>query len=511
MVNPNNRIFCRLDGLTPIVREQRRLETLERLGLLDGEAVPVFDEATQTIARTLEVPIGILELMVQDKLWLKSAVGLSNIGLMNQLATSRNIPRNEAFSTYAIDSEHYLAIEDASADPVFSSSTLFQHYGIRAYLGVPLMTSDGQCIGALGVMSLAPRTFSTMDIDFLLLAARWCLSEFERNRFLQQQHSDRTRDERAYVETIAESPFVSQYPSDFKAMVMEKEQDFSEGAEAINAADSLKVKLLTKLTEELRTPLTSVMGMARILEREVYGALTPKQKEYIEIIHNSGQHLLALVEEIISLGVFSPENANLQLAPVDIEMLCQQAINNLHQIARQERQRLRLSVEPGPRIWLLDKEKVRQALYYLVRTVIQSAESGSEVRIHVSRKDYLLNLAVWVSHPWLGDGLPQVEIYSQPLNLEITPSWETAVALTEPETEELPSNQQILANPSLSPLEKVEQLQQKSPEENYRDILGLVLSCHLAELHGGSITIQGSLQSGYRYVFKLPTVETHES
>lgn len=512
MVNPHNRIFCRLDGLTPNAREQRRLNTLERMGLLDTEAVPVFDEATQTIARALDAPIGILGLMVRDKLYLKSAVGLSSIGLMNQLATSRSIPRNEAFCTYAIDSQQYLAIEDAAADPVFSSSILFQHYGIRAYLGVPLIASDGQCIGALAVMDLEPRQFSTRDIDFLLLTARWCLSEFERNRFLLERRNGSAHGQTSLMEQLSELPLVSQYQRALRSSAIGSEQPLpASEMESVNTTDALKVRLLTKLTEELRTPLTSVMGMARILEREVYGSLTPKQKEYVEIIHNSGQHLLALVEEIINLGVFSPDSANLHLAPVDIEMLCQQALNNLYQVAKQERQRLRLSVEPGPRIWLLDKEKVRQALYYLVHTVIQSAEAGSEVRIHVSRKDNCLNISVWVSHPWLGDGLPQVEIYSQPLNLDIAPSWDIATqVITESELVESSLSHQILADPSLSPLDKVEQLKQKSAEESYREILGLVLSCHLAELHGGSITIQGSLQSGYRYVFRLPTLETHE-
>ncbi|MDY7015994.1 MAG: histidine kinase, partial [Cyanobacteriota bacterium] len=135
----------------------------------------------------------------------------------------------------------------------------------------------------------------------------------------------------------------------------------------------------------------------------------------------------------------------------------------------------------------------------------------SEVRIHVSRKESNLNIAVWVSHPWLGDGLPQVDMYSQPLNLDISPSWDISNQASESEMLESSLSQQILTDSSLSPLEKVEQLKAKSVEESYREILGLVLSCHLAELHGGSITIQGSLQSGYRYIFRLPRIETHDN
>ena len=102
-------------------------------------------------------------------------------------------------------------------------------------------------------------------------------------------------------------------------------------------------------------------------------------------------------------------------------------------------------------------------------------------------------------------------MYSQPLNLDISPSWDISNQASESAMLESSLSQQILTDSSLSPLEKVEQLKEKSAEESYREILGLVLSCHLAELHGGSIVIQGSLQSGYRYIFRLPKIETHEN
>jgi signal transduction histidine kinase len=154
------------------------------------------------------------------------------------------------------------------------------------------------------------------------------------------------------------------------------------------------------------------MGMASVLGREVYGPLTTKQKEYLEIIHHSGRHLVSLVDEILSLGGLDEGSQKLDFTSVDIEMLCQQAINSLEQFASARQQQIRLSIEPGKRIWLLDKEKVRQILYYLIFNLINSGSAGGVVRIHVSRKGERLNISVWVSHPWLGDGLPQIEFYS---------------------------------------------------------------------------------------------------
>jgi len=305
------------------------------------------------------------------------------MGLMNSLAASRTIPRSEAFSTYVVDSQQALIVNDTAIAPLFSRSTLFQHHGIRAYLGVPLLASSGECLGALAVMDLKPRHFTQKEVELLSVTARWSASEFEHNRILSDrencapQESVRTRNE------LAELSRVHQFPKALSVNPSRRDRPYAlVESNSPNTTDALKVQLLMRLTEELRTPLTSVMGMARILEREVYGTLADKQKEYVSIIHNSGQHLLSLVEEIVNLGVFEESSSSLHLAPVDVEMLCQQAINHLFHIAKQERQQLRLSVEPGNRIWLLDKEKVRQALYYLAFTVIQSSEAGSEVCIH---------------------------------------------------------------------------------------------------------------------------------
>lgn len=500
MVNLSNKMFCRLDGLTPTAREQERLAQLEHLGLLRHETIPVFDEAVQTAARLLNAPIGILGLIVKDRLWLKAAVGLSSMGLMNELAASRHLPCDESFSTYVIDSHQPLIVNQVALDAVFSRSLLFQQYGVQAYLGVPLLTSTGKCIGALAIWDVQPRSFTPKDVDVLNLTARWCISEFEQFR-LRQENQKSPHEQTVFVDSHSPRTHLA---STATATRNSTSSD-GIGSDSLTTMDILKVKLLSHLTEELRTPLTSVMGMARVLEREVYGPLTNKQKEYVGIIHNSGQHLLSLVEEIVGLGAFKDNLSNLQLTPVDIEMLCQQAMNNLYHIAKQERQQLRLSVEPGHRIWLLDKEKVRQMLYYLVYTVIRASEAGSEVRIHISRKENYLNIAVWVSHPWLGEGLPQVEMYPPTKGIDFGTM--SSKPVEDSEGFNLPASYQILTNSSLSALEKLEQLQEIALDDSYRQLLGLVLSCHLAELHGGKIAIQGTAGAGYRYVFKLPKMD----
>ena len=503
MTKLKNRLFCRLDGFTPVAKEQQRLDVLSKLGLLVAETVPVFEEATQTASSFLETPICILGLVFENELWFKSASGLSTIGLMNQLAVRRKVPLIESFSTYVVDSEQPLCIENTLTNSVFASSSLVQHYGIRAYLGVPLISSEGICIGTLEVMDVEPHQFSDKDADFLALTARWCLREFERDNLIKiqgQKETDHTHN----------LSVINPLGSSWQNVSISQKETLPSQTKKFNSTNSIKVKLLAQLTQELRTPLTSVIGMASVLRREVYGPLTNKQKEYLEIIHNSGQNLISLVDEIVNLGVLSDQDANLQIASTDIEMIAQQVINSLVDVARQQQQTLRLSVEPGNRIWSLDKDKVKQALYYLIISVLEMSEAGGEIRIHVSRRNRALNIAVWLSHPWLGDGLPQAEIYSQSVTKalalhEVNPP----KALNTSMGNNIVLGNQVLTSTALiTVLDSGEKTAKASNEKISRDVLGLLLTCHLVEIHGGKVLVQGSPESGYRYILQFPKAES---
>ena len=484
MIDSENRLFCRLDGLTAAMREQQRLNALTELGLLGSETVPVFEEATQTAAHFLGVPICILGLMAQEYQHYKSAVGLSRLGLMNELTIVRRLPRLETFCTHVVDSQQPLVISDTLDHPAFADSALVHRYNIRAYLGVPLINSSGYCLGTLAVMSLLPHQFSPKDIEFLGLTARWSLSEFERQA----------------VSKVS-SPPVQVPPVQVGVAIAPRP------APATNpATHQLKLDLLGQLTQELRTPLTSVLGMASMLNREIYGPLTMKQKEYLDIIHSSGQYLLSLVNEIVQLSELEETPKDLTLAPVDIEMVCQQVSNTLAQALHRRQQQIRLSVEPGRRVGLLDKSKIHQMLYHLVFYASQSSTAGSTIRLHASWKKKHLNLTVWVFHPWLDEDITCADRHPQP-SLVSSTFPEGSVLMDYPieletidrETDLLESNPEVSA-PSAT-------LSDNSIEINSTH-LGLLLCRQLAELHGGQLLIQARLEAGYRYVISLPqTVE----
>ena len=488
-IEPKNQLFCRLDNLAPVVTAEQRTEIINNLGLMVSEAVPSLAEITQKAANFSGAPIAILGLALGEELRFKSTVGLSNIELTSQLAVQRKIALIESFSTYVIDSQQPLYIANTLNNVTFANTVLTQHYGIRAYLGVPLMTAMGVCIGTLEVMDWVARDFDNRDIDHLALLARCCLGEFERDRLLK-----RTRE-----------PEIAR-PSglDWRNSIVGDDQSTTKqekSAAELARTSPIKLKLLSQLTQELKTPLTSVIGMASVLHREIYGPLSIKQREYIEIIHDSGKNLISLVDEIVSLGILSDRNSEIDLATVDIEMLCQQAINSLEDLGKQHQQVLCFSIEPGNRLWTLDKDKIRQALYYLVASILETSEPGGEVKIHVSQRQGALNIAVTITHPWLGNDFNETKLHDHAVTQALefsrnrTTTGKTSSAVSH--------SHQILTSSALMMVINQKNTTDKNTNKIPRDLLGLLFCCHLIESHRGKVVVQGSPSSGYRYILQI--------
>ena len=285
------------------------------------------------------------------------------------------------------------------------------------------------------------------------------------------------------------------------------------------STNSIKVKLLNHLAQELLTPLTSVLGMASVLNQEIYGPLTSKQKEYIDVIQDSSRSLRSLVEEILELAELDDSAFTLKRTAVDIESLCQQVVTVLSPAASRRQQEINLSMGPGPRIWLADKDKVQQMLHHLIFSIIQSAGAGSVIRVHVSRKEDGINIAVWVFHPWLGESLPHAKLYSDYLlkvgaDVGSRSNSQTSELGVQPQlsTKTESSKRLTLVFSELAALVAQNAADTAPVLAGYgaRERLGLLLCCQLVEIQGGQLSIQGTPESGYRYVLWLPCINATE-
>jgi diguanylate cyclase (GGDEF)-like protein/PAS domain S-box-containing protein len=128
---------------------------LRRLDILDSPPEESFDRVTRLAARTLGMPIALVSLVDETREWFKSRVGMD----------ATQMPRDQSFSAHAISARQMLVVNDATLDTRFSDNPLVTGPPlVRAYLGVPLYTKNGQPIGTLCAMDNRPRHFNASDL-----------------------------------------------------------------------------------------------------------------------------------------------------------------------------------------------------------------------------------------------------------------------------------------------------------------------------------------------------------
>ena len=138
--------------------EDRRLRTLQGLGLLDTEPEERFDRLTRLARRLFDVPIALVSIIDCDRQWFKSRQGLD----------ATETPRDVSFCGHAILGSDVFVVPDTLIDPRFADNPLVTgEPSIRFYAGCPVSTPDGARLGTLCVIDRRPRSFGPDDIAAL--------------------------------------------------------------------------------------------------------------------------------------------------------------------------------------------------------------------------------------------------------------------------------------------------------------------------------------------------------
>ncbi len=401
-------------------------------------ALPIFAEATAQAARLIDAPISILMTSTVSGYSIAAFAGLERL---TQLSLDPDLHTElaglEYCHTQTIGGSGKFVVANLRDDLLLSQSALHRIHGIRAYLGIPMMTAARDLLGTLAILDFSPRQFCDREIEILYSIGRWSASEFERkclsqaqlNRWVGELRSaDLTvrgfDDARAVAErelAVSERPPAelgtrrARYEdrasaSSLQPAVAALQPDYLADPQLQN---QLQFRLLTHLAQELRTPLTAVLGMVSVLQQEIYGTLNGKQKDYLEIVHHSSERLVTIVNEISELGEFvgvaapsaSHQQTKLSLRAVDLEMLCRLALQSLespiqkkhHQIEIEQIGEHSTADAANERIWLVDKDKVRQIIYYLTLSVIHATSPYHRISIHTANLPEGLQFQIFTS------------------------------------------------------------------------------------------------------------------
>jgi signal transduction histidine kinase/CheY-like chemotaxis protein len=153
---------------------------------------------------------------------------------------------------------------------------------------------------------------------------------------------------------------------------------------AAESANDAKSQFLANMSHEIRTPLNGVLGMAQAMEQD---ALTPMQRDRLDVIRKSGDMLLAILNDILDLSKIEAGKLELESAPFDLAELARGAHGAFTAIANKKGLSFDLIISPDAAgTYVGDSTRVRQILYNLVSNALKFTETG-EVRVGLSGMD----------------------------------------------------------------------------------------------------------------------------
>jgi signal transduction histidine kinase len=184
------------------------------------------------------------------------------------------------------------------------------------------------------------------------------------------------------------------------------ERSLRERNEALQEADRLKSEFLANVSYELRSPLTSISGFSEMLKQQYFGPLSDKQKEYVEGIFQSSQHLMQLINDILDLASIEAGYMHLDVSKFDIHDMMKSVLS----LIRERTKELNLSIvfECPPEIGKMtgDETRLKQVLFNLLSNAIKYSMAGHIIAMGAKELPSG-EIELWVQDE--GQGIPQEE------------------------------------------------------------------------------------------------------
>jgi two-component system cell cycle sensor histidine kinase PleC len=240
-------------------------------------------------------------------------------------------------------------------------------------------------------------------------------------------------------------------------------EKYAEEKTRAEEANQAKSKFLANMSHELRTPLNAIIGFSEIMESSMFGPLgSDKYREYCHDIHQSGQYLLDVINDILDMSKIEAGRIRLDAEPIELDSFLNDAMRVVSGRANDKRLKLIARIGAGIRL-TADHRLLKQIILNLLSNAVKFTPEGGRVTIRARA-----TVGGWVS----------VSIA------------DTGIGIPEDALARLGR-----------PFEQVESQLTKSHQGSG---LGLAIAKSLTELHLGTMRIHSTLGRGTMVLLRLP-------
>lgn len=306
------------------------------------------------------------------------------------------------------------------------------------------MIFKGQVLGLVELGdSRTERIFTRQEISLAQLLANQAAGAIENARLFERLEEERS--------LLAQR-------------VQERTAELSRANAELAKAARLKDEFLAGMSHELRTPLNSILGFAEILQNGTFGPLNERQLKFAKNIEESGAHLLAVINDILDLSKVEAGKMELEIGPVSIEAVCEASLRMIRQLALKKQLQVAETVIDQVAEIHADERRLKQMLVNLLSNAVKFTPEGGQIGLEVR-----------------GDEAEQVVHFTV---------WDTGIGIA-------PNDLKRLFQPFV-------QLDSRLSRQYSGTGLGLSLVFRMAELHGGSVSVESEVNQGSRFTFSLP-------
>jgi signal transduction histidine kinase len=251
------------------------------------------------------------------------------------------------------------------------------------------------------------------------------------------------------------------------AKLMNVNEALEKARETAVAERDLRTRFMNQVSHELRTPINTIVNFAHILSQGELGEVTPRQIDYLDRIEKSGWHSMSVLNDLLDLAQMNAGEFRLRKERADLEAVCEEVMGSVRGLLENEDVKLNRDY---PEVWpevLVDPKRFQQALLNLLSNAAKYTETG-HITLRVRSHQHTATFAVADT----GIGIPEEH-------------FETV-------------------------FQEFRQLDETIARRRIGTGLGLPISRHLIERHGGTLTVNSVLGQGSTFTITLPLAEIEE-
>ncbi|AFZ15117.1 ATP-binding region ATPase domain protein [Crinalium epipsammum PCC 9333] len=336
----------------------------------------LLDKLMKTLIENAGAETGALILSKSDQLFIEASGNKDEVKVLESIPVAKSQQLPIAVLNYVTRTEKDVILNDASSEDVFQADTYIKERQPKSVLCMPIVYQG--------------KLTALLYLENNLITGAFTPKRVEVLRLLSSQAAIALLNAQLYTNLETANQQLAEYSDTLKAKVEERTQQLKEkndrleieikerlrAEKAADAANQAKSEFLANMSHELRTPLNGILGYTQISKKD--RDLTNPQKHRINIIHQCGEHLLTLINDVLDISKI--EARKMDLYPKVFHF--SEFIEGIVEICRIKADQKGIllnykKLSPLPKIIQADDKRLRQILLNLLGNAIKFTEKGA--------------------------------------------------------------------------------------------------------------------------------------